>query len=84
MLHPGYTYQQAKARYEPFQALVDRDPSTRGELSQMAAKAAALDVEMVVVVNNKAEGSSPLSVIELARQIVQAPEEAYARSTSAS
>ena len=42
------------------------------------------DVEMVVVVNNKAEGSSPLSVLELARQIAQASLAAAPRSTSAS
>ena len=50
----------------------------------MALEAAALDVEMVVVVNNKAEGSSPLSVLELARQIAQASLAAAPRSTSAS
>ena len=50
----------------------------------MAKEAIALDVDMVVVVNNKAEGSSPLSVLELARAIVQASVEANARSMPAS
>lgn len=84
MLRQGFDYQQAKERYEPFDALVDRDPETRAELTAMALEAAALDVEMVVVVNNKAEGSSPLSVLELARQIAQASLAAAPRSTSAS
>lgn len=84
MLHRGFAYQQAKERYAPFEALVDRDAATRAELSEMALKAASLDVEMVVIVNNKAEGSSPLSVLELARQIAQASAAANARSTSAS
>ena len=50
----------------------------------MAVDAARLDVEMIVVVNNKAEGSSPLSVLELAQQIVQASLAPEARSTSGS
>ncbi|MGC6487900.1 MAG: hypothetical protein ACON4Z_09670, partial [Planctomycetota bacterium] len=84
MLRSGFDYQQAKERYQPFDALVDRDPQTRSELSAMATEAARLDVEMVVVVNNKAEGSSPLSVLELARQIVQESTAPNARSTSGS
>lgn len=84
MLRRGLAYQQAKQRYEPFDALVDRDPEARAELTSMALEAAALNVEMVVVVNNKAEGSSPLSVLELARQIAQASLLPNARSTSGS
>ena len=84
MLRRGFDYQEAKERYEPFDALVDRDPQTRAALTDMAAAAAALDVEMIVIVNNKAEGSSPLSVLELAQQIVQASRPRNTRSTSAS
>lgn len=84
MLHQGFAYEQAKERYQPFDALVDKDPGTRAEIAGMAKEAIALDVDMVVVVNNKAEGSSPLSVLELARAIVQASVEANARSMPAS
>ena len=84
MLRRGLSYQQAKDRYEPFGALVDRDAEARGDIAAMAYDAAGRDEEMTVVVNNKAEGSSPLSVMELARQIAQAPVDVNARSTSAS
>ena len=84
MLRQGLAYAQAKERYHPFDALIDRDPQTRADLAAMAVDAARLDVEMVVVVNNKAEGSSPLSVLELAQQIVQASLAPEARSTSGS
>ncbi|MFN3240584.1 MAG: DUF72 domain-containing protein [Planctomycetota bacterium] len=84
MLHQGFAYEQAKERYQPFDALVDQDPGTRQAIVDMAREAIALDVEMVVVVNNKAEGSSPLSVLELARAIVQASVDANDRSTSRS
>ena len=84
MLRRGLSYQQAKQRYEPFNALLDHDVEARDDITAMALDAAARDEEINVVVNNKAEGSSPLSVLELARRIVQASADVNARSTSAS
>ncbi len=74
-LHGGFKYEQAKAKYEPFDKLVDRDPATRASLAELAARYALAGQPVVIAVNNKAEGSAPLSCIELAREIV----EAYAR-----
>ena len=84
MLRQGLHYQQAKERYEPFDALADPDPQTRSAFAALANDSALRDVETVVIVNNKAEGSSPLSVLELARAVVQASADANARSTSGS
>jgi len=84
MLRQGLHYQQAKERYAPFDALTDPDPQTRGAITELVADSALRDVEAVVIVNNKAEGSSPLSVLELARAIVQASADENARSTSGS
>ncbi len=69
MLHTGLQYEEAKERYEPFDRLVDPDPASRGEVAQLAVDALRAGVPMTVVVNNKAEGSSPCSVFELARAI---------------
>lgn len=69
MLHPGLDYEGAVARYEPFDRLVDEDPPTRGAVADLALDAAGLGREAFVIVNNKAEGSSPLSVSRLARAI---------------
>jgi uncharacterized protein YecE (DUF72 family) len=74
-LHGGFKYEQAKAKYEPFDRLVDHDPATRGSLADLAARYAIAGQPVVIAVNNKAEGSAPLSCIELARAII----EAYAR-----
>jgi uncharacterized protein YecE (DUF72 family) len=74
-LHGGFKYEQAKAKYEPFDKLVDRDPATRASLAELAARYALAGQPVVIAVNNKAEGSAPLSCIELAREII----EAYAR-----
>ncbi|HEX5052388.1 MAG TPA: DUF72 domain-containing protein [Planctomycetota bacterium] len=70
MLHRGLDYEQAKARYEPFDRIVDADPTNRTEIAALCDAALTLGVPVTVVVNNKAEGSAPLSVLELARQLV--------------
>ncbi|MCC8394130.1 DUF72 domain-containing protein [Paraburkholderia sp. MMS20-SJTR3] len=74
-LHGGFKYEQAKAKYEPFSRLVDEDPATRASLAELAARYALAGQPVVIAVNNKAEGSAPLSCVKLAEAIV----EAYAR-----
>jgi len=70
LLHRGQRYDTAVRRYEPFDRLRDRDPATRAAIAQACATAAAAGKPVYVTVNNKAEGSAPLSVVQLARAIV--------------
>jgi hypothetical protein len=72
-LRAGFTYEQAKARYYPFDRLVDEDPATRAALTGLSLR--ALDegqTAFVVFYNNKAEGSAPLTVAKLAEAIASA------------
>lgn len=69
MLHPGSRYDEAVERYEPFDRLVDPDPVSRAHVADLVAAALALRLPVTVVVNNKAEGSSPQSVELLARAL---------------
>lgn len=71
-LHRGFRYQAAKQRYEPFDKLVDEDPETRRVLARMAARTFAGGQKVWITANNKAEGSAPLSLLELAREIAKA------------
>ncbi|MGF6738881.1 DUF72 domain-containing protein [Paraburkholderia atlantica] len=71
-LHGGFRYEQAKAKYEPFNRLVDEDPATRASLAELAARYALAGQPVVIAVNNKAEGSAPLSCVKLAEEIVEA------------
>jgi len=70
MLHAGMAYEQAKERYEPFSELVDEDPETRSALAGICRTRAARGLETIVIVNNKAEGSAPLSAFRLAEEII--------------
>ena len=73
-LHSGFKYEQAKAKYEPFNRLVDEDPATRHSLAELAARYALAGQPVLIIVNNKAEGSAPLSCAALAREIAAACE----------
>jgi uncharacterized protein YecE (DUF72 family) len=68
-LHSGFKYEQAKARYEPFDQLVDEDPHTRDTLAELAARYAIAGQPVLITTNNKAEGSAPLTCAKLARAI---------------
>jgi uncharacterized protein YecE (DUF72 family) len=69
-LRAGLRYEDAKNRYAPFDRLLDADLITRGTLAHLAHVAIRSDQPAFIIVNNKAEGSAPLSCIELARAIV--------------
>jgi uncharacterized protein YecE (DUF72 family) len=68
--HAGLGYEEAKERYAPFDRLVDEDGGTREDLARLCAAAARLGRPALVTVNNKAEGSAPLSLLRLAERTV--------------
>lgn len=70
-LHAGHGYEEAKQAYFPFDRLVEEDAATRHTLARLAARAAAVGREAFITINNKAEGSAPLSVARLAAAIVE-------------
>lgn len=69
-LHSGFKYDEAKNRYAPFDRLIDADLPTRGTLAHLIHVAIKSSQPAYVIVNNKAEGSAPLSCVELARAVV--------------
>lgn len=71
MLHRAHTYQGARERYAPFQRLIDEDPTTRAELAGLAARALRAGRQVLITINNKAEGSSPCSLLRLAEAIAE-------------
>ena len=71
MLGAGMKYEEARDRYAPFDRLVDEDPDTRGEIAERSIAAAMRHIPVYVVANNKAEGSAPLTLFALAREIAR-------------
>jgi len=68
-LHSGFGYDEAKARYEPFDRLVDEDPVARHALAALAVETLGAGEAVYVIANNKAEGSAPLTLTRLAEAV---------------
>jgi uncharacterized protein YecE (DUF72 family) len=67
LLPPGTRYEQQREAFRPFDTLQSPDPVMRAQVAGLARRSAAAGRDVFVLVNNKAEGSSPLTVMELAR-----------------
>jgi uncharacterized protein YecE (DUF72 family) len=70
-LAAGLRYEEARTRYAPFDRLVDPDIPTRGTLAHLIHVAIKSKQPSFIVANNKAEGSAPLTLIELAKAVVR-------------
>lgn len=70
LLGAGMTYEEAGRRYAPFNRLAAPDPTNRKAVADLAREALAAGRSFLCTINNNAEGSAPLSAVELAREIV--------------
>ncbi len=67
MLGGGQKYAEAVERYHPFDRLVDEDPATRAQIVELIRRHPGHQI--YVIVNNKAEGCAPLSLVKLAEAL---------------
>jgi uncharacterized protein YecE (DUF72 family) len=72
MLPPGQRYAERVTELGPFDRLLDPQPEMRRDVVRLVEECGRLGKALFVLVNNKAEGSSPLTVRELARLVVRA------------
>jgi uncharacterized protein YecE (DUF72 family) len=70
MLRAGDDYESARARYAPFDRLREPDKLNRDRIASMAGAGLSAGRDVHVVAANKAEGSAPLTIFELAKTIV--------------
>jgi uncharacterized protein YecE (DUF72 family) len=68
-LHGAYGYEDAQQAYEPYDKMIDPDVETRAMLAKVIAGTAKAGQNVYVTLSNKAEGSAPLSVIELTKTL---------------
>ena len=66
MLPPGMAFEDARQRFAPFDRIVQPQPKMRADVVRLIREAVERGFEVYVIVNNKAEGSSPLTVRALA------------------
>jgi uncharacterized protein YecE (DUF72 family) len=72
MLARGHHYQSAREAFAPFDRVVLEDSAARAGIAEAVVGALRSTRPAYVVVNNKAEGCSPLSVSALAKRIAAA------------
>ncbi len=72
LLRPGTWYEDQRERFKPFDRLVDPDETMRRDVVAIARRVVNRGRGVFVLVNNKAEGSSPLTVMALARRLADA------------
>jgi uncharacterized protein YecE (DUF72 family) len=70
LLRRGDPYEKAKARFEPFDRIVEEDLANRADVAALARRAHHHGVETIATIDNKAEGCAPQSIFRLARAIV--------------
>jgi uncharacterized protein YecE (DUF72 family) len=72
MLRPDQEYESAREAWAPFRELAAPDLGTRAEVAELVRTLAAAQRPVLVIANNKAEGSAPLTLRELARLLAGA------------
>ena len=72
LLRPGTWYEDQPEQFRPFDRIVEPDMAMRADVTSIARRALLGGRRVFVLVNNKAEGSSPLTVMALARQVADA------------
>lgn len=69
MLPRGETYEARRRAAFPFDRLIDRQEEMRSHVVDVIARAVRAGREVLVLVNNKAEGSAPLTIRALAERV---------------
>lgn len=69
LLRPGTWYEDQRERFQPFDRLVEPDTTMRADVVAIARRVVNRGRRVFVLVNNKAEGSSPLTVTAIARAL---------------
>lgn len=72
LMRPGTTYEDQREAFRPFNRIVEADPVMRRDVVTLVQDAAGQQVPLFVLVNNKAEGSAPLTIRALAEAVVGA------------
>ena len=79
MLPPDLGYEEARELYAPFDRLANENPAVREDIATLIVEALAEGRPVYVTINNKAEGSAPVSVERLAVSVVGRLREPSAR-----
>jgi uncharacterized protein YecE (DUF72 family) len=69
LLQPGRTYDEAVDAFAPYDRIQDPSPPLRQDLLRLIETAVHMRIPAYLLVNNRAEGSAPLTVAEVLRML---------------
>jgi uncharacterized protein YecE (DUF72 family) len=67
LLRPGMTYDESIDAFAPYDRIVDPSPELRRDLLRLIRAAVRARIPAYILVNNRAEGSAPQTIVEVAR-----------------
>lgn len=73
LLRPGRLYADAVEAFSPYDRIRDEQPQLRADLVALVRTALALRLPAYVIANNRAEGSAPLTIIAVAKMLLEEP-----------
>lgn len=71
LLRPGRTYSDAVDAFAPYDRIQDRNPELRHDIVRLIRQSQALRIPAYVLVNNRAEGSAPITIAAVAEMLEQ-------------
>ncbi|HET9134204.1 MAG TPA: DUF72 domain-containing protein [Gemmatimonadales bacterium] len=69
LLRPGRTYAQAVDAFAPYDHVQDENPTLRADLVALAKATLELRIPAYLIVNNRAEGCAPLTILAVAERL---------------
>lgn len=69
LLRPGRTYNEAVDAFAPYDKIQDRNPELRSDVARLIEQAIKLRIPAYILVNNRAEGSAPITIAAIAKLI---------------
>jgi uncharacterized protein YecE (DUF72 family) len=69
LLRPGRTYNEAVDAFAPYDRIREPNPKLRRDLARLVHLAQELKIPAYVLVNNRAEGSAPLTIAAVAEML---------------
>ena len=67
LLRPGTTYDEAVDAFSPYDRIREPNPELRHDIAQLVDRARTMRVPAYILVNNRAEGSAPRTIMEIVR-----------------
>ncbi len=71
LLRPGRHYAAAVDAFQPYDRIRDANPELRGDLVRLVETAEKLRIPAYVLVNNRAEGSAPLTIVAVMKGLLE-------------